>query len=137
MQPYPLNYHQYVEELKAGRLPGLRCRDCGTIFTPPNGVCVNCGGRGLSLADLTPRGTIRTFSVIRVGPEGFKPPYVVALVALEDGPQVLGNLEGVDPEAVNLDLIGRPVHVGVRIFPRAETQAGPEGATLTFTLTGD
>jgi uncharacterized OB-fold protein len=134
MPPYPLNYHQYVEGLKAGRLPGLKCRDCGTVFTPPNGVCVNCGGRVLSVADLTPRGMIRTFTVIRVGPEGFKAPYVVAMVELEDGPHVLGNLEGVDPDAAGLELIGRPVNVGAHIFPRAENEAGPDGAALTFAL---
>lgn len=134
MQPAPLNYHQYVEGLKAGRLPGLRCQDCGTIFTPPNGVCVNCGSRVLSIADLVPRGVIRTFTVIRVGPEGFTPPYLVAMVELAEGPYVLGNLEGVDPDAAGPDLIGRPVTVGSRIFPRPENEAGADGAALTFAL---
>jgi len=134
MKPYPLNYHQFVEGLKAGRLPGLKCRDCGTVFTPPNGVCVNCSGRSLVSADLIPRGTIRTFTVIRVSPEGFTPPYIVAMVELEDGPFVLGNLEGLNPDLAGLDLIGRPVTVGQRIFPKPEDQSGADGAALTFSL---
>lgn len=134
MQPYPLNHHQFVEGLKAGRLPGLKCRDCGTVFTPPNGVCVHCGSRGLISADLIPRGTIRTFTVIRVSSEGFPPPYIVAMVELEDGPFVMGCLEGLNPDQAGLELIGRLVSVGHRLFPRPETKAGPEGAALTFSL---
>jgi uncharacterized OB-fold protein len=134
MIPYPLNHHQYVEGLKAGRLPGLKCQDCGKVFTPPNGVCVHCGGRVLTPANLNPRGTIRTFTVIRVSAEGFTPPYIVAMVELEDGPFVIGCLEGLDPDRAGLELIGRPVLVGSRLFPQPETKAGPEGVTLTFTL---
>jgi hypothetical protein len=132
MQLYPLNHHQFVEGLKAGLLPGLKCQGCGTVFTPPNGVCIQCGGRVLSVTDLIPKGTIRTFTVIRVSAEGFNPPYIVAMVELEDGPFVIGCLEGLDPDQAGLDLIGRRVSVGHRLFPPPETKAGPEGVTLTF-----
>lgn len=72
--------------------------------------------------------------MIRVGPIGFKAPYVVALVELADGPYVLGNLEGLDPNQVTLETIGRRVSVGYRLYPPPDPECGIEGLALTFTL---
>jgi uncharacterized OB-fold protein len=72
--------------------------------------------------------------VIRVAPQGFEPPYLVAVVELEDGPWVLGNIEGIDPEEAELSLIGRRVEVGVRFREPHPERAGSRPAALTFNL---
>lgn len=61
--------------------------------------------------EVTGRGTIRTFTVIRVAPEGKQPPYVLALIELEQGPWVMGLLAGREPEEADMGLIGRRVRL--------------------------
>jgi len=135
MKEYPLTYTAFKEGLAQGRLLGLKCLDCGNIFTPPNGTCTSCGGSKLEKMDLAPKGKIKTFTVIRVAPAGFPSPYIVGMVELTDGPWVVGNVLGLDPNQADTGLIGKEVTIGHKIFPRNEAEGGPEGATLTFTLT--
>jgi len=135
MKEYPLTYTAFKEGLAQGRLLGLKCLDCGNIFTPPNATCTSCGSFKLEKIDLAPQGNIKTFTVIRVAPAGFPSPYIVGMVELADGPWVVGNVLGLDPNQAGPDLIGKKVSVGHKIFPRSETEGGQEGVTLTFTLT--
>jgi len=51
--------------------------------------------------------------VVRVTPEGFTPPLIVALFELKEGPLVMGNVENIDPDTVTMDmLMGEKVKVG-------------------------
>jgi uncharacterized OB-fold protein len=50
--------------------------------------------------------------VIRVAPEGMTPPYAIVIVELEQGPWVMGNIIGLNPDQLSLDLIGRKVIMG-------------------------
>ena len=136
MPSYPLNYNQFKDALAKGELPGLHCLDCDIVITPPNGVCTACGSANLEKTELKPEGAVRTFTVIRVGPPGRPAPYVVAMVELDDGPWVVGNLIDADPDQVGLDVIGKRVTVGHQMYPLPEGEPGLEGAALTFTLAG-
>ena len=114
---------------------GLRCMDCDVRTVPPSAVCTSGGSPTLKIEQLVPKGTIKTFTVIRTAPIGFEPPYVVASVGLEDGPSVPGNPIDLDPDQADLSLIGRKVPVGHKLFPASENQQGIEGVALTFKLT--
>ena len=109
---YPLTFDKYQKGLGEGKFLGLKCGQCGNFTFPPKGLCRVCGADQLSVTELKGRGVIRTFTVIRVAPEGFNPPYIVALVELEEGPRVIGNLEGISPDEAGMDLIGRKVSLG-------------------------
>ena len=109
---YTLTFSQYHEGLKKGKFLGLKCDDCGAYTFPPLGVCSNCGSSSMQVTEIEDRGTIRTFTVIRVAPEGMTPPYVVVIVELEQGPWVMGNILGLNPDQLSLDLIGRKVIMG-------------------------
>ena len=89
---YKLTHVQYFEALKENVLKGLKCLDCGTITVPPKAVCDDCGSTNQEITQLSGDGTIRTFTVIRVAPEGFKAPYVVVLAQLREGPWLTGLL---------------------------------------------
>ncbi len=134
MKEYPLSYATYKEALAQGRVMGLHCRDCGSWTTPPQPVCSSCGGRALDPGELKPQGTIRSFTVIRTGPVGFEPPYVVALAELAEGPWVLGLLEGVDPDQAGFDLIGKPVGVSGKTRPAEVDYTDRERAVVVFKL---
>jgi uncharacterized OB-fold protein len=131
---YPFILKEYVEAVGRGRFLGLKCGDCQGITFPARSTCASCGSRNLGPVEIQGQGEIRTFTVIRVAPLGFNPPYVVAMVELDQGPWVMGNLEGLDPDRAGLDLIGRKVRLGSKALDM-ETYGTDECRVLTFTLT--
>lgn len=103
---YRLTFEQYQKGLNNGKLLGLRCENCGTYNVPPQGICIECGGHNLKVKEMKGEGTIQTFTVVRVPPEGMKPSYIVALVELEEGPWVTGRVVDMSPDKADMGLIG-------------------------------
>lgn len=130
---YPLTHRQFYEGLKAGELLGLKCRSCGAYTVPPKISCAECGHTELEVTRLGGGAEIRTFTIIRVAPEGFLAPYAVALAELDEGPWLMGNVEGVNPAEALEGLIGRRVRIGHRIVPPLNYSGG-EGVAVTFHL---
>ena len=88
-----------------------RCRACGTLRYYPRALCPECLSDDTQWVRCTGRGTVYTFTVTYQNQApGFREdlPYVLAYVALEEGPQVLTNVVGCPPDAVK---IGMPVEV--------------------------
>ena len=131
---YKLTHLQYFEALKANILKGLKCLDCGTITVPPKAVCDDCGSTNQEITQLSGDGTIKTFTVIRVAPEGFKAPYVVVLAQLREGPWLTGLLNGCDPESITMEIIGKKVKLGHQVVQHMKHTAG-EGVVPLFSLT--
>jgi hypothetical protein len=69
-----------------------------------------------------------------VAPEGKKPPYVVAMVELDEGAYVTGDLVDIVPDEADMSLIGRKVKLGSQVI---QQDAYPPGDRwiLTFQLT--
>ncbi len=130
---YPFILKDHVQAVGQDRFLGLKCGDCQGVTFPAKSTCAACGSRNLDPVQVKGAGEIRTFTVIRVAPQGFSPPYMVALVELEDGPWVMGNLEGFPPDEAGLDLIGRKVQMGSKELD-LETYGADECRVLTFAL---
>jgi hypothetical protein len=115
---YPLNFKRYSDALGNNQLLGLKCRTCSAITCPPKMNCQECAGSELEVVELSGAGEIKTFTHTFVAPLGREDevPYVMALVELEEGPWISGNLTGVSPENVNMELIGRKVKLGHKLF---------------------
>ena len=130
---YKLTFEQYQQGLNSGKLLGLKCESCNAYTFPAQGVCGDCGGKDLEVAEMKREGTIKTFTVIRVAPEGMRPPYIVAMVQLAEGPWITGNVVDTNPDEADLSLIGRNVRVGSQPY---EGVANSEAALSvpTFTL---
>lgn len=66
-----------------------RCRACGGWFHPPVGACFRCRSRDVGPDRASGRARVAAFTVNH-HPwfEGFPPPYVVAIVELEEAPDV-------------------------------------------------
>ena len=86
-----------------------RCAGCGQSFFPPHEVCPRCREASWSWHESAGRGTLYSFSVVHRAPQpGFTTPYVIAVVDLDEGFDLMTNLVGVDPDAIS---IGQRVRV--------------------------
>ena len=61
-----------------------------------------CHSDRLDFVDASGNGVVHSFTVVHRSPdpEQFDPPYVVAMIRLEEGPLMMSNVVGTDPEAV-------------------------------------
>jgi uncharacterized OB-fold protein len=129
---HKLDFKQYNEALKQNKLLGLKCKQCGTITVPPKIACGNCAGTDLDIVELSGNGKIQTFTSVFVPPEGREDdcPYVIVLVELDEGPWIMGNLTGIDPNKVTMDIMGKKVTMGHAVFPGDKYSAGEEARPL-------
>lgn len=92
-------------------LEGHKCGACGAIFLGKRQVCSKCAARGrLEPVRLSNRGTLYVFSIVCRSFPGIEVPYVSAIVDLDGGGTVKGNLIGVEPDPAKIKL-GMPVEV--------------------------
>jgi uncharacterized OB-fold protein len=132
---YKLLFKDYNDALKQGKLLGLKCRSCGAVNVPPKMVCRQCAGPDMDVVELKDEGKILTFTTVFVAAEGREAeiPYVIVMVQLADGPWIMGNLEGIDPKTASMELIGKKVKMGSKVFAGDKYSAG-ESARPVFTL---
>jgi uncharacterized OB-fold protein len=132
---HKLIFKDYNEALKQNKLLGLKCRSCGAITVPPKMVCRQCASPDMEVAELGGNGKVKTFTTVYVASEGREDevPYIIVMVELDEGPWVMGNLDGIDPKQATTELIGRKVKMGHRVFPGDKYSAG-EGARPLFSL---
>ena len=78
---------------RAGVLRVQRCRDCGTHVFIPQPLCTACFSGGLEWTDSRGHGTVYSFSVVHRAPHpAFVTPYLVAIVSVDEGFEMLANL---------------------------------------------
>ncbi len=132
-----LYFNDYNEALKQDKILGLKCKDCGALTVPPKMACRQCAGMDLEVVEVKGSGKIRTFTTVFVGAEGRESevPYVLAVVELDEGPWLMGNLEGIDPKTASMEIIGKRVKMGHKIFSGDKYSAG-EAARPVFTFEG-
>ena len=90
-----------------GRLRFLRCDECGFLVHPPSPICPVCLCKRLTPTAVSGRATVATFTVNhQPWIPGYDPPYVVALVSLDDDPEVrvVGNMPDTYPTDVRIGL---------------------------------
>jgi uncharacterized OB-fold protein/acyl dehydratase len=110
LRPRPAITHDiafFFEGARQGTLLIQRCAQCGTLRHPPRPACASCGSFEWDTVTSSGRGTVYSFVVVhhpQVG--GFDYPLPIAVVELEEGTRLVGDLIGVDPAAVR---IGMPV----------------------------
>ncbi|MEM0493388.1 MAG: Zn-ribbon domain-containing OB-fold protein [Candidatus Thermoplasmatota archaeon] len=90
---------------------GNRCTVCDKIFFPPRDSCPYCRRKSIGkMKDerLSGRGEVVTYSVVHVAPENFEEqvPYVIAIIKLEEGPQITAQI---------VDCDANEVHIGMKV----------------------
>jgi uncharacterized protein len=98
----------YFAAMDRGELLFQECPDCGRRQLYPRSICAGCGGSPTWSASAG-RGIVHTYTIVRQSltpPFSRLAPYVVAIVELDEGPRLMGNVTDCDPETV---WIGMPV----------------------------
>ena len=88
-----------------GRLLCRQCADCGRLQHPPTPICPNCHGERWELTELSGHGTVASYIVIHHPPNPwFELPMVAATIALEEGIELISNVEDVAPADMALGM---------------------------------
>ena len=92
-------------------LEGSLCTRCDAIFLGQRSVCSKCSARDkMATVRLSNEGTLYAYSIVHRSFPGVAVPYISAIVDLEGGGSVKGNMIHVDPDPKKL-VFGMPVEV--------------------------
>lgn len=90
-----------------GELKLPRCEACLKFHSYPRSICPHCGSTQLAWRAVSGRAEVYSYTVVHRAPsQGFAGlvPYVVAVVALDEGPHLMTRLTQVQPDAVRIGL---------------------------------
>jgi uncharacterized OB-fold protein len=95
----------FWEGLKERRLLIRRCAQCAHLHHPPGPMCPKCHSYEWTAHSVSGRGVLHSFVVVHQ-PQlpGFAYPLAVALVDLEEGVCLLGNVTGSDAAALRIGM---------------------------------
>lgn len=118
----------YWDAAAEGRMVIQHCDACDAAIFPPRPLCPTCWSTEISWREATGRARVESFSVVHRAPnETFaaEVPYVVALVLLDEGPRMMTNVVGCDPENVAIDMRVRAVFTQYDgfVLPQFEPEA--------------
>lgn len=96
----------YWDGAKAGKLLLKHCTPCNQSFFPPRPFCPKCGSRDVSVREASGKGRLYSYVISHLPAPGYEPPYVVAVVELEEGVHMVSNLLecSADPEVIDVDM---------------------------------
>ncbi|MCD6566030.1 MAG: Zn-ribbon domain-containing OB-fold protein [Bacteroidales bacterium] len=80
------------------RMEAVKCRKCGKISFPARLICPECKNKVFDKINLSGKGKLLTYTIIRTAPEGFEDvaPYAVGIVEMEEGVRVMGQITDCD-----------------------------------------
>jgi uncharacterized protein len=101
--PHPMTpeARPFWDGLRDGQLMLPRCESCGQAFFYPRILCPRCHSREVSWIRASGRGTLHAFEIAYQSFQRawkIKPPYVLAMIALDEGPRMMSNLINVEPD---------------------------------------
>jgi uncharacterized OB-fold protein len=101
----------FWDAAKQERLIIQKCSACGMHVFYPRIACPHCSSDDLEWVEASGKGTVYSFTVVEANaPSAFlgDVPFVVAVIRLQEGVQMLSNVIGCDPYDVVCDM---PVEV--------------------------
>jgi len=110
------NGTSFYEYLGESKLMGSRCESCGTLYVPPRPLCPSCYGETLAWEEMSGRGRLVAFTTVHIAPTamieagyGRDNPYCVGIVELDEGPEISGQIVGVDATRPGDIRVGTPL----------------------------
>ena len=110
-QPLPAVEYLKLPEDGDPYLEGHKCQSCGATFLGERSVCSKCGARDQMQAVRLPNtGSLYSYCIVHRSFPGIEVPYVSAIVDLDDGTAIKGNLINIEPDPDKIEF-GMPVEV--------------------------
>ena len=106
-QPLPAVPYLKIPADGSPYLEGQKCGNCGSTFLGERSVCSKFGARDQMAAVTLPNsGKLYSYSIVYRSFPGIEVPYISAIVDLDDGTAIKGNLINVepDPESIDFDM---------------------------------
>ena len=123
-KPLPVADFVKIPDIGEPYLEGHKCKQCSAVSIGERVHCSKCGARdSMAPTKLSNKGTLYVYSIVHRSFPGVQVPYVSAVVDLEGGGTVKGNLVNVEPTPEKIKL-GMPVGV---IFQDALGRKDREG----------
>lgn len=100
--------------LRENKLLIQRCSGCQALRHPPRPMCPTCNSLEWDTVESSGRGAVYSYVMPRHPPMPFMEyPYIVALIALDEGVRLVSNLRDIEPDAVE---VGMDVEVFYETF---------------------
>ena len=106
-QPITPEARPYWDGAREGKLMLPKCQTCGKAFFYPRVMCPFCSSRDIAWIQASGRGTLYSFEIAhQILNKAFKvkPPVILAMVELEEGPRVMTNLVDCEPSDVRIGM---------------------------------
>lgn len=135
LAPKPVVSFLKLGESGEPHLEALACTRCGKLFLDQRRHCAACGAReALAPQRLQQTGKLHAYTIVHRSLPGVKVPYVSAVVDLDGGGTVKGNLEDVpaDPSRIAVGLRVRLRYSTIEREPGPNGQTRPPVATYCF-----
>ncbi len=95
---YKIKYpDKFLEALKRGEILGTKCKNCGSVYFPPQRDCFNCGKNEMDWIKLqSNEGEIMTYSIVYQKPQGFEnyDDYIIGIIRTNDGNSLMAWVKG-------------------------------------------
>ena len=101
-------------------LAGSKCSACGEVAVGTRETCGKCGARsGVSPVKLGTTGKLYNFTIVHRNFPGVPVPFISAIVDVDGGGTLKGNLLGVEPvpEKIKFDM---PVNIVIKPVPQKD-----------------
>ncbi len=72
---------RFLRGMAEGRILGQRCPECRKVYVPPRGACPTCGVPTDEEVEVSGKGTVTTFCIVRIPSESLSVPAAVRLRA--------------------------------------------------------
>ncbi len=130
-KPFPVVPFLKIPDEGDPYLEGHKCKSCGSVFLGERNVCANCSARDqLEAVKLSNEGELYVYSITHRSFPGIETPFVSAVVDLDGGGSVKGNLINIDPDPEKIKM-GMRIEVIYQIAPRKDRE-GHEYLTYYF-----
>ena len=96
----------YWDAARNHQLALPECLSCRRFYFYPRDHCPVCSGREVRWRAVSGRGFLHTYVIAHHPAPGFEAdaPYVIAVVELEEGPRMMANIVGIEPDPALLEL---------------------------------
>lgn len=109
--PMPVVPYLKLPETGGPYLEGHKCRACGAVYLGERKTCSRCFARDkIEAVRLPTRGTLYAFTIVYRSFPSVKVPFVSAVVDIEGGGTIKGNLINVEPDPSKIRM-GMPVEI--------------------------